>query len=323
MSQAFIGLVPFNLIDAKRARKRPTRDDTVAARRPPEHDGAADVMSIFSLDEPEPLEKMSWPRSSLIMFLTAFVAGSNAFLFVITFVLLPDIDQTLDIPPILNVMSFPVHNLVYANCLLLAGLVTKALGSRTTFLGGLTLQTFSVIACAMAAERRLFLICRTFLSAIAMSLIAPSTTAIVVTSMGDRQRTVAYAMIAIGQSIGIIVGYPTAAILSPDVGLKYWRMVYIAVGTLDTIALIVAVLALPVRIDKPSGFDSTTRWSWKERWRGFTRDIDWVGFLLQFATTGTLALSAIGLTWLSTELRKPLCISGVLSAIVLASGFVI
>jgi hypothetical protein len=100
-------------------------------------------------------------------------------------------------------------------------------------------------------------------------------------------------------------------------------MVYIAVGTLDTIALIVAVLALPVRIDKPSGFDSTTRWSWKERWRGFTRDIDWVGFLLQFATTGTLALSAIGLTWLSTELRKPLCISGVLSAIVLASGFVI
>jgi predicted MFS family arabinose efflux permease len=323
MSQAFIGLVPFNLINVKRARKGPASEDNVAAHRQGGQDGAADAISLFSLDEPAPVDLISWPRSYLIMFLTAFVAGSNAILFVITFIILPDIDQTLSIRPIFDVMSFPIHNLVYANCLLLAGLITHAFGPRTTFLGGLALQTVSVVTCAVAWNGQVFLISRTFLSAIAMALIAPSTTAIVVTSMGDQQRTVAYAMIAIGQSIGVIAGYPIAAFLSPAVGLKYWRLVYIVIGALYAIALLVAAVALPARIDKPADHDKRARLSWKERWRGLTQDIDWVGFLLQFAATSTLGMSAIGLAWLPIRLQKPLCISGILLTVVLASCFVL
>jgi predicted MFS family arabinose efflux permease len=141
--------------------------------------------------------------------------------------------------------------------------------------------------------------------------------------MGGQQRNVAFAMLAIGQTIGMTAGYPAGAWLVQEAGYDHWRVTYILLGLLNTVTLVIAIVAVPRSIDAPDGL-LTGKWqSWKEKLHRLSQEIDWVGFLLQFATAGTLGSSVIGISKFSERLRLRLCIVGLLTTIVLASCFIL
>jgi predicted MFS family arabinose efflux permease len=319
---AFVGLILFDPITGERAKMINSRREDWARMF---------ANSNFNGDREQPLPEnttdereflvISWHRSILLTGSIAFVAAANTFLHIVTFMLLPGINQTLKIRPVLNVITYPIHNLLHANCVLMAAHISVAIGPRTTLLAGLALQTISVVACATAKQAAPFLACET-LSAIATALIATSQSDVIGKLLTGKQSSVASTWITIGPSVGAVAAFPIGAAFGPEAE-RFWRGVYFFIGTINAIAFILAFAAVPFFTDAPLDCVDGTPWSWKERWRRFTQGLDWVGFLLQFTTMSALGMSVIGLTWLSASLQKPLCISGGLATILLALCFVL
>lgn len=297
MSQISVGLTPFSLIPQQESQKPESR----------QHDGPADVLSLYSLDDPEPKEPVTlWIRTIAIISSVTLVTASNTFINALVIMLLKELAIDLRIPLGMKLWPASMQALACGSTLLFAGTLADAVGPRVVFLFGLILQAACAFACATAPNMPTFLLYRT-IGGFATALLLPSATGIISRSFVRRRRNFAFAAIGFGQWIGVACGFPIGGAMINESGLLpgLWRYGFRCAMIIDVVACVLAAIAIPTTTDTPPERGDAHDFTWEERWYRFKHNIDWVGALLQGLLVGLFCLALAFLSVSPTYIRSP------------------
>lgn len=201
--------------------------------------------------------------------------------------------------------------------LLLSGAVADALGARFMYIVGSVLQSCFTLACGLSRNALDIILFRAF-SGIAVSFCLPSAVSIITSSFEGRRRDLAFAAMGGGQPVGFAVGLVMGGILTDSIG---WAWAYYITAIFNTIALALAIWALPTEIDRPST-DNALSVTWHDRFQRLADEIDWVGAIILSTSLAMLSYVLATITGSQSNIRQPANIVLLVVAVALIPAFV-